>query len=131
VVLSAEVQLRSNSIEQEFCALQIRLQVNTAGVAATNIIVGLINDGRLFWDEFLDGNYIGGQRSSVTVDVHQAHYLMIVAIDDNLLVYLDGQPIIQNADITEQSGSFGISILGQDSSSRCDASNIWAYEVQN
>lgn len=130
VILSAEIHLESDSSEIETCALQIRVQENAGGLAVTSLTVGFINDGQLYVDEFLDNDFVGGKRVSASVDIEENNHLIVLAVDNLLIVYLNGEPVVQNHVIDEHDGTAGLSIIGQNSSSRCEAENLWAYEVQ-
>lgn len=133
VILSAEIHLESDSSsELEFCALLVRVQENSEGVAVTNVTVALTNDGRLFVEEYLGSitTPVSQKVESVSINIDENNHLIVLAVDNLLLVYLNGEPIIQNYVIDEHDGTTGLSIAGQNSSSRCEAENLWAYEVQ-
>lgn len=117
--------------EYENCALLSRLQPNENGPAENFLEVGLDNDHDVtFFDRFGPGdintNY---DYVEANVDLSVPHHLMILALDNQLTVYLDGEMVVSNFEIAERAGIYGIGLHGRGVGSRCEGRNIWVYQV--
>lgn len=112
--------------ESESCLLSARIIRDEAGVAQRYLDVGLNSRNQVFIGESADnGDYSQATQDDVLTDL-MGHFLFI-AYGNRLSVYVDGQAIFQNIEVTQREGSLGISAIESTSYSVCRVTDVWAY----
>ena len=120
---------RGSRTELETCSLLARI-VDTGGASVeTYLEVGFDNEGSVFYfDNPQQGEPIFDLRA-LNLDFDQPNHVLFIASDDRLTVFINGELIFDDVEIDERAGSFGIALLGRGANSRCEGTNIWAYEA--
>ncbi|MCK6579258.1 MAG: hypothetical protein L6Q98_14275 [Anaerolineae bacterium] len=122
----------SSSREVEECSLLSRVVMHpTENSAIQWLDVGFDSD----YFGFVFDRY--GERSTDynstifarRVDLDQPHHLLYLAVHDRLVVYMDGELVLDDFTIDERSGTFGVGLIASGPGARCEGRNIWAYEV--
>jgi hypothetical protein len=131
VVMAGELTYTaSDSTDLETCTLIARVQIDNSGFTSRYLQVGLDNDGFAYWfDSYGEGprDFDLGIITARLVPGDPNHILFI-AQDDHLTVYINGELVLSNQEITESSGTYGIALLGQGPGARCEGANIWVYQ---
>jgi hypothetical protein len=108
----------------EPCTLLFRVQTDNQGNTTTFAEVGLSNDDFAF---YRDGTNTGLIAENIDMSIPQ--HLLVIAQNDELSVYLNGNLAIERASIPERSGTYGIALRGQGPGARCEGTNIWVYQA--
>ncbi len=131
IIMAGELSFSVGDLnELEQCVLTSRIETDNRGNATKFLDVGLLNDGSVFVLDLLGG----GQDPVFTVspeslDLDISHHILYLAQDDTVTVYLNGELIIENFEIENRSGTYGISLLGRGPSAQCVGNNIWVYQA--
>ncbi len=116
--------------EWEQCTFSAGIQTDNNGTAVRYIDFGLSNAGEAFvldrFSENQDSNYT---IANGTYDLDYTHYVILVLLDGRASLFVDGQLVIQDFEVGQRSGSYGISLVGKGKDARCEGHNIWAYEL--
>src|SRR5690606_34063563 len=117
--------------ETEICTFLSRVGTNNQGTATTFLNIGIANTGEVV---VIDRPTAGQDATTVQVaplklDMTEAHHLLIIAVDEELTLFVDGQQVFAKLEIAARSGSFGISLNSKSSKSRCEGRNIWVYQL--
>ncbi len=129
VVMSGSINFLPYN-ESESCLLSARIVRDEAGVAQRYLDVGLNSQNQVFIGESADnGDYSQATQDNVLTDLG-GHFLFI-AYGNRLSVYVDGQAVFQNIEVTQREGSLGISAIESTSFSLCRVSDIWAYVFES
>ena len=118
--------------ELETCSLLSRIVTDNEGQAIRFLDIGILNDGAIYYlDRFGAGedDFFSDEFAIDDFDFASPHHFMIIALDDTLTVYLDGERIINQAEINERAGSYGVALRGRGANSLCEGRNIWVYEA--
>ena len=92
------------------CLLSARISRDEAGVAQQYLDVGLNSRNEVFVGESADnGDYSQATQEGVITDL-MGNFLFI-AYGNRLSVYVDGQAVFQNIEVTQREGSLGISAI--------------------
>ncbi|NPV68733.1 MAG: hypothetical protein HPY64_16490 [Anaerolineae bacterium] len=57
------------------------------------------------------------------------HHLLLLALDDRLTVYLDGQRVFADVPVEARAGITGLGAITATPETRCEGQNLWVYEV--
>jgi hypothetical protein len=128
IVMSAKLEFTSDSRDFESCSIMARIEDSGSDIIDTFLQVGITNDGEVFWLDS-EGDDINSDSVALDLDLDEAHHIMFIAQLDSLNVYVDGELVFDDVRINERSGYFGISLLGRGAGSRCEGSNVWAYDA--
>jgi hypothetical protein len=131
VVMAGELKFTpSDTTDLETCTLLIRVQTDDVGVTTNYLEVGLDNDGFAYWADLH-----GSTREDFDVDVIDSYldsgnpyHFLFIAQDDRLAIFINGVVAISEQQISESSGTYGISLFGQAPGASCVGSNIWVYQ---
>jgi hypothetical protein len=131
VVMAGELAFTpSDTSDLETCTLLVRIQTDDVGVTTNYLEVGLDNRGYAYWADLYgsgsDDFDFGILDFSLNSD-NSSHFLFI-AQDDRLAVFIDGEVAISDQQISESTGTYGISLYGQCPGASCEGSNIWVYQ---
>jgi len=128
VVMSGTIDFLPYS-DSESCLLSARITRDEAGVAQQYLDVGLNSRNEVFIGESADnGDYSQATQDGVLTDL--TGNFLFIAYGNRLSVYVDGQAVFQNIEITQREGSIGISAIESTSYSLCRVSDIWAYTFE-
>ena len=117
--------------ETEYCSLTSRIVVEN-DAAVRYLDVGLDSDGYIFYlDQYGVGTFDFHSNNILLdgFDPEIAHHYLILALDDQLTVFVDGEIVFEGEIIDERAGSYGVSLLGHGPNALCEATDIWAYEA--
>ena len=129
VVMSGTIDFLPYS-EAELCLLSARISRDEIGVAQAYLDVGLNSRNEVFVGESADnGHYSQATQDGFLTDL-KGNFLFI-AYENRLSVYVDGQAVFQNIEVTPRRGSLGISAIESTSYSVCHISDIWAYTFED
>lgn len=129
VVMAATLEFNSDSRDFESCTLMARIEGSSSDTVDVYLEVGINNDGEVFWIDSLGEDGFESDVAEIDLDLDDEHHILFIAQLDNLHVYVDGELVFENAEIEERSGFFGISLVGQGADSRCEGTNVWAYDA--
>lgn len=128
-VMSAELDYNpSNTDDLETCTLGMRV-VWTGNSATAFLDVGYTNFGTIFWWDIAEDEDDTDSAQVEGPDVEDPHYFTIIAIDDTLTVFVDGELMFYEAEIEDRSGSWGVGLTGRSPQAKCEARDIWVYEL--
>jgi hypothetical protein len=108
----------------EFCWLGARVVAHEGGVFLLQ--VGFTNDDRVAVSD-IDEQPVSAFASH-RIDHTLPHHLLILAIDEAVSVFVNGELLIDSLPVADRSGSFGIGLVGQGRATRCEGHNLWVYE---
>jgi hypothetical protein len=127
-VMSAELTYRpSDATDLETCTLGMHV-VWTGNSANEYLDVGYTNFGTIFWWDISDGedliyDEVGGP------DVDDPHIFTIVVQDGELTVFVDGELVFYQAEVEDRAGSWGVGLTGQGPTAKCEARDIWVFDL--
>lgn len=129
VVMSGTIDFLPYS-DAESCLLSARITRDEVGVAQRYLDVGLNSRNEVFVGETTDnGDYSQATQEGFLTDLH-GNFLFI-AYGTHLSVYVNGQAVFQNIEVTQREGGFGISAIESTSYSVCRVTDIWAYAFES
>jgi hypothetical protein len=128
IVMGATLEFTSDSRDFESCSIMARIENSNTNVVDTYLEVGITNDGEAFWVDS-EGNDSNSDVADLDLDLDEQHHILFIAQLDSLNVYVDGELVFEDARISERAGYFGIALLGQGAGSRCEGTNVWAYDA--
>ena len=131
IIMSGELSFNVGNLDElEQCVLTSRIETDNRGNATKFLDVGFLNDGTLFViDVFSRSEDPVFTFSQESLDLDIPHHILYLAQDDTVTVYLNGELIIENFEIENRSGTYGISLLGRGPSAQCVGNNIWVYQA--
>ncbi len=133
IVMAGELTFNvGDANEFETCSLLSRIVTDNEGQAIRFLDVGIVNEGSIFYlDRYGAGSddYEGSQIDVDDFDFTSPHHFLIIALDDTLTVYLDGERLINQAPIAERAGSYGVALRGRGPNALCEGRNMWVYEA--
>ncbi|MCI0710837.1 MAG: SH3 domain-containing protein [Chloroflexi bacterium] len=129
-VIAAELEFTpSNTDELESCALMSRIETR-GSLATAYTLVGFTSDGGPFLldqpGEF-DDPIFDFTFDTYSLDV--PHHFMAIVRDDELLVFINGEFVMRNDDLTAREGSYGLAMFATGFGGRCEARGLWIYEL--
>lgn len=130
IIMAGELTFTaSGSSDLEQCVLTSRITIR--GSSATQYLdVGVTNSGNLVvFDAYGSGNPPNVAFRSLGADLDETIHILYLAIDDTVTVYVNGELFIEDEEVDERSGSYGIALLGQAAGARCEGRNIWVYQA--
>jgi hypothetical protein len=128
VIMAATLQFSSDSRDFESCSIMARIEDSGSEIVDTFLQVGLTNDGEVFWLDS-DGDDGNSDVADLNLDLDEPHHILFIAQIDRLHIYVDGELVFDDVRIAERNGYFGIALLGRGADSRCEGSNVWAYDA--
>jgi|GEM_PF-1467364 len=114
--------------EIESCALMARAEFDNQGITRDYVEVGFDSYGDLYYVDLENGNLITLEDLG-DVELGETYHVMMIAREDTLTVFLDGVQVSEPLPYTQDSGIFGISLLGYGASAECVGEDIWVYSV--
>lgn len=129
-MMSGELTFTTSSDpdDVELCGFLTR--VRTEGNFATGyIITGFDGDGSPMLLDQGDGFVI--DFSFATFDLEEPHFYTLIVQDETLLIFVDGELVLENDELTPRQGSYGIAIDSEGFGARCEVDNVWIYELDN
>jgi hypothetical protein len=128
-VMSGELSYHPSGGEGlETCTLGMRV-VYSGGSTNNFIDVGYASGYGVFFLSTVDGESETGDVSELEVDITAPHVFTIIAIDDTLTVFVDGESAFEQETIAERAGSWGVGLDGAGSGAKCEARDIWVYTL--
>jgi hypothetical protein len=128
IVMAATLEFTSDSRDFESCSIMARIEDSNTNIVDTYLEVGITNDGEAFWLDS-EGNDSNSDVVDLNLDLDEPHHILFIAQLDSLNVYVDGELVFDDVRINERVGYFGIALLGQGAGSRCEGTNVWAYDA--
>ena len=127
-VMSAELTYTPSPVDDfESCTLGMRV-VWTGSSATSYVDVGYANEGYIFyldWQQNKDAVY----GTAEGPDIDEPHVFTIIALEDEITVFVDGELLIDKATIDDREGTWGVGLTGKAPGAKCEARDIWVYEV--
>lgn len=128
VIIGAELTFNSQSSEYEECTILLRLD-DTIDPVQSYLSVGFDRVGNLV----LQNNSVGDETifnyEELGLDIDEPHHIIMLARGETLAVYVDGELVLEDYEIYEQRGIFGIGQYTQSVDSECQARNLWVYDT--
>lgn len=130
IIMAGELTFQaSDSSELERCVLSSRITIRNRS-AEEFLDVGVTNSGNVtVFDVYDDDEPAYLDFRQLEADLDEPIHILYLAIDDRATVYINGELFIEETQIEERSGVFGISLIGQGPGARCEGRNIWVYQV--
>jgi hypothetical protein len=131
IVMAGELTFTvGDDSEFESCTLISRINTDSRGTATTYIDVGIINSGFIYLEDvFSETERSNSVVSNLEVDLDDPQHFLIVLLGDQASVYVNGELAIDRFEVAQRAGSYGIGLIGAGEDARCDARNIWVYQV--
>lgn len=134
-VMSGELTYHPSGGEGfETCTLGMRV-VWSGGSTSQYVDVGYYDDvsdqpgSDVFFWSIVDNEAENSAVSETKYDITEPHVFTIVAIDDALTVFVDGEMVFDQLEITKATGTWGIGLTGQGTSAKCEGRDIWVYTL--
>lgn len=85
--------------------------------------VGIDSDGNIFYRD------TAGFEDTVEagLDLDFPHHILLIAADDRLTVFVNGELIFDEVEVDERGGGYAFGMSGDVSATRCDAEDVWVY----
>jgi hypothetical protein len=131
VIIAGELTFRSGTSEDyESCSLLSRVTLMAGSTPVDSFLeVGFDNDGQLYAVQFVDGEVKAAVAARVRVNFTVPHHILYMAFRDRLTVYLDGERALEDVEIDERAGTYGVALAERGSDARCEGRNIWGWQV--
>lgn len=132
IIMGGELTYRvGTKNDYENCVLMSRIVPQSGSDRIHSLEIGLDNEQAIiFFDRFGPGDiHVNYDYINAGVNLDMPHHFLILALDNRLTVYLDGQMVINDFEIDERSGFYGIGLSGRGADARCEGRNIWVYEI--
>jgi hypothetical protein len=136
LVISADLLFNANPFDDqtlEICSLAARAERDSNRNALAMLDVALINNGGIaVIDRAAQGDEAAVTAVSLRVDAMAAQHVIAVVQDDTVDVYLNGERILDDVQVTPRSGTYGLTLVGRGAtlSPRCEANNFWLYTYE-
>ncbi|MBN2305592.1 MAG: SH3 domain-containing protein [Anaerolineae bacterium] len=133
IVVAGELDFIIGDIEEfEHCGLMSRIDTNANGDAVVYIQVSLTNNGDLLAiDQAVEGAEADYEYVPLGLDMGQPHHILYILTKDTLTVFVDGEPVLEDMTVRERSGTYGISLVADGPTARCEGTNLWAHSVDS
>lgn len=130
VVMAGEITFdaRADDDDYEYCGFLLRLEDTNDG-PQNLLMVGLDNTEQVIIrndSEDDDGTFV---QIDADVDLDDPQHFVIIARDESLAIYLNGELIVSDYPIYSYRGIYGIAMLSDSTSSECEGRNIWVYDT--
>jgi hypothetical protein len=116
-----------NTDTYESCSLSSRIRVDNRGKGVQALDVNIFNDGTLVVLDFVSEELANQYVLPLGLDLDETNHLLIIAIGETLTLYVNGERVLDEAEVTEQSGFYGIGLRAESGRSRCEGHDIWVY----
>ena len=130
IIMAGEVSFQAgDTTDVERCLLSSRIR--TEGNTAVEFLdVGVTSNGNLtVVDVFDDDEAPNLAFRQLEVDLDDPIHILFMAIGESVTVYVNGELFIEDAEVEERSGTYGIGLIARGVGARCEGRNIWVYEV--
>jgi hypothetical protein len=131
VVLAVTLYFEPGDGEGNYVECGVSVRVNSDADGAYEYLDAAIdNQGVVFAGDYrqgADGYADLFEVKFLTVVPSEPHHLIMIALDDRLTLYLDGQRVIDNEPVQSRSGAYGIWMATDIAQSLCEGTDIWAY----
>jgi hypothetical protein len=84
--------------------------------------------GVFFWS-IVDNDSENDAVAETDYDITAPHVFTIVAINDTLTVFVDGELAFDHVAITKATGTWGVGLTGKGAGAKCEARDIWVYTL--
>jgi len=119
----------SDSSDIELCTLGSRI-IYEGSSAVQYIDVGFANfEARAIISEFISGGNGNFEVSPVAFDLSVPHHFLILVVEDQATVYIDGELMFDDIAVDVHAGTWGVGLVGRGPRANCEARDIWVYEV--
>jgi|GEM_PF-6414529 len=127
VVMAGEITFDARGDNYEYCGFLLRLEDTNDGPEHL-LMVGLDNEETVIIrnDTDDDGTFV---QVDADVDLDDPQHFIIIARDESLAIYLNGELIVSDYPIYDYRGIYGIAMLTDSTSSECEGRNIWVYDT--
>jgi hypothetical protein len=128
-VMSGELAYHPSGGEGfETCTLGMRV-VWSGSTTSQHVDVGYAGGYGVFFWSIVDNESENDAVADTEYDITAPHIFTIIAIDDSLTVFVDGDLVFDHAQITKATGTWGIGLTGKGTSAKCEARDIWVYTL--
>jgi hypothetical protein len=112
----------------ETCTLGMRV-VWSGGTTSQYVDVGYASGYGVFFWSIVNSESENDAVADTEYDITDPHVFTIIAIDDALTVFVDGEMVFDQVEITKAKGTWGIGLTGKGTSAKCEGRNIWVYTL--
>lgn len=124
-VMAATLQMKpADTGDYEFCMLTYRDNFDEGYLGSGIDVVETVVLYDVIFDSD-DDSLI--EREDHDEDVDEEIHLIIIALDDEITVYQDGELVIEEDDLTVREGVVG---LYRSEETDCDADDVWVWEIE-
>lgn len=140
LVTGITLNFAPQSDELEFCGIATRTQINEDNryEGDNNITTlrldayaatGVDNDSSVFAFERNGDENSELIRHELDLENDSPVQLLLVVLDDNMTVFVNGEAIIRDYEVSLLGGAFAFLYAGMDDNSICEATNFFAYAI--
>ncbi len=131
VVIAAQILFTPSGAGYETCALLARTNFDSRGVTTDFLDLGVNSDGEAYAvDRFGSGDDdVTAEFVPLDLDFDVPHHIMAVVFEDTLLLYVDGELVIDGMALDTRGGVYGVGLRGQARGAACEATDIWVFEI--
>jgi hypothetical protein len=128
LVMAGDLTFTSDNADTyESCSLSSRIRVDNRGKGVQALDVNIFNDGTLVVLDFVSEELANQYVLPLGLDLDDSNHLLMIAIGETLTVYINGERVLDKAEVTEQGGFYGIGLSAESGRSRCEGHNVWVY----
>lgn len=142
LVTGITINLTSQSDELEFCGIASRTQINednryegdnniTTIRLDAYVATGIDNEGNVFAFERNRDENSELIRHELDLENDSPIHLLLVVLDDMMTVFVNGEVTIQDYELSLPGGAFAFLYAGMDEMSICEATNFFAYAIDD
>jgi hypothetical protein len=128
IVMAGELTFNSGAPDDtEICSLTARITTDNSGRTTSNLDIALVNSGTM---ALIDNSGSGDPDFFIAeafYDPAVPHHVLLIALGDELMLFVDGEQVISDAEVDPRAGTYGITMRSSSGNSRCEGRNIWVY----
>jgi hypothetical protein len=128
-VMSGELSYHASDGEGlETCSLGMRV-VWSGNSTSQYVDVGYASGYGVFFWSIIDNDSENDAVAETEYDIAAPHVFTIIAVDDALTVFVDGDLVFDQVPVTKATGTWGVGLTGKGPGAKCEARDIWVYTL--
>lgn len=118
-----------SAADYEDCRLGARV-TQADGRLGAYLDAGITREGRVFYnDHTQDATTISGESTPYSRPLAGPHHVLLIALDQTLSVYVDGQLMFEEVPVEARPGAYGLGLTAASAATSCTGQDLWAYAV--
>lgn len=132
VVIAAQLEMQNTrATVQEECALAARVITGATDNVTQQIRVGYDTQQNVFFEDVRgsDAEDLSFFSRQLDITAEEPQHILYVLAEDRMTVFFNGEQLLSAVPVQPRQGIYALSWFGRDGSSRCNATNLWVYEI--